>query len=94
MKDLALHWWPFAVTVGTVAGLLLGVAYFAHLRRTASLYVHGAAPMRAVAETLARVAGALLLFFLLARCSAAAAIGGLVGFSIGRQWVVAKTERG
>jgi hypothetical protein len=86
--DPALLWWPLPM----VAGALLGRAYFTHLRRTATLYLHGTSPLRAVTETIARVAAVLLSFCLLTRWSASAAIVGLVGFSIARQRVLARAE--
>ncbi len=89
MNELATLWWPIGAATGATAGLLLGVVYFMHIRSMAERYVGGAPPWRAAAGTLARICCAGVTFFLLARWSAAAAIAGLVGFTVARHWVVA-----
>lgn len=80
------------ILVGTAVGGLLGWGYFSHLRRTASLFVSGAPPLRPVLETIARLGGAGLVFFLLMKWGALAAIFALAGFTIGRQQATKKAR--
>jgi len=89
MNALATPWWPIGAATGATVGLLLGVVYFMHIRSMAERYVSGAPPWHAAAATLARICCAGVTFFLLTRWSAAAAICGLAGFTVARQWVVA-----
>jgi N-ATPase, AtpR subunit len=92
MMEQALIGSMMIMAGGAVAGLLLGLAYFAHMKRTCGLMLNGASPLMPVAETIVRFAGAIAAFALLMGWGAPAAIGGLAGFTVARQWVLARIE--
>lgn len=94
MSDVVAVWWLLHAPLGAVVGFALGAGYFASLQRTAAVYVSAAPAWRAIVLTLLRVAIALLVFAALARWSALAAVGGLVGFTAARQWMVSQARRG
>lgn len=71
-----------ALTIGTLAGLAIGLLHFALLRRTVAAYV-SAAPLRIpLLQTAARFAAGGAAFWLLVQWNAAAAISGLIGFTL------------
>jgi hypothetical protein len=92
MSEAFLIGWLYALLPGVLLGLIGGIAYFAHLRWTTQIYLDGASALRVTAISLARIAGALLLFAFLAKNSAAATLGGLLGFLGARKLVIAWTE--
>ena len=85
-------WIPQALA-GSLTGLVLGAVYFQLLRR-ATLAWAGAAPTLAavLAGAALRVAGAVAVFVLLMIWSATAAIFGLLGFALARQWIVMREK--
>jgi len=73
-----------ALICGTLAGLAVGVAYFALLQWSIAGYM-GASPLRTpLLLTALRFGLAAAAFWLLVQWSAAAAIGGLLGFTLAR----------
>lgn len=82
--------WPLVAGMA-VAGLALGLAYFAALRQTAALLGTGGSRLRPLLLTLARVAGAALAFFFAARLGAAPLLAAFLGFLAARalalRWV-------
>jgi hypothetical protein len=87
----AAIWSLFAFTcVGAVAGFALGLAYFALLRRSVErLSSEGPNVRVLLAGAAVRLAGALGLFLILMIWNPLAAVGGLVGFAIARQRMLA-----
>lgn len=67
-----------------LAGAALGVVYFYAVLRTVRLLVAGAAPSRIIPLYLLRGAGALLVFWLVARHGALALLLTLAGFLAAR----------
>ena len=76
-----------------VAGLVLGVAHFATLRKVTDLYLGGTAPGRALALQLARLAVLGGFLTVLALTGAAPLLAGVVGVLIGRA-IVLRRARG
>jgi N-ATPase, AtpR subunit len=72
------------IACGALAGLALGLVYFALLRHTVADYLRAASLWRGVALTAVRFAAAAAVFWLLVHWSAAAAFAGLVGFTLAR----------
>lgn len=77
-----------AILGGGLVGVLLGRIYFALLHKSTARLVHGGLDWSFAGWTMVRLIGALAAFVLLMRWSPAAAIAGLVGFSLARQWAV------
>jgi hypothetical protein len=77
-----------AIVGGGLVGVLLGRIYFAQLHRSAARLVHGGLDWSFAGWVVIRIVGALATFVLLMRWSPAAAIAGLLGFSLARGWVV------
>ena len=67
-----------------VAGLTLGLCYFALLRRTVGLYGSGCRGLAPVALTVARLAGATVFFAFAARLGALSLLAVFVGFLAAR----------
>jgi len=67
-----------------VAGLTLGLCYFALLRWTVRLYGAGRRSFAPVGLTLARLAGATIFFAFAARLSALSLLAAFVGFLAAR----------
>ena len=67
-----------------VGGLMLGVAYFATLRRTADLFAIGQGRSMPVALTLARLVGATLFLATAARFGALPLLSAFLGFLVAR----------
>ena len=82
--------WPLVVEMA-IAGLVLGLAYFAALRRTAALLGAGGSRLRPLLLTLVRVAGAALAFVFAARLGAPPLLAAFLGFLAARalalRWV-------
>ncbi len=70
-----------AFTGGTLSGTAIGFLYFALLRRTVAFFASGARVRVPLLLTVLRFCAAIGVFWLLAQWGAAAAIGGVVGFS-------------
>ena len=94
MSSMMSPSWPWAAAAGVPVGYLLGLAYFYHLRRCAERFTRQVSPLRIVATSVVRMLSALAVFFVLIQWSAAAALFGLVGFTIARRLMIAKTEPG
>ncbi len=71
-----------AITCGVLSGLAIGLVYFAVLRRTVTDCVSAAPIWSPLLLTALRLGAAALVFWLLAQWSAAAAISGLLGFTL------------
>ena len=83
---LAMNW-PLIAAM-TVAGLALGLAYFAVLRRTAELLGTGGGRLQPLLLTLARIAAAALAFFFAARLGAAPLLAAFLGFLAARAFAL------
>lgn len=73
-----------AIAGGGLAGLGVGLLHFALLRRTVADYVNAAPLWSPLLLTAVRFAAAAAVFWLLVQWSAAAAISGLLGFTLAR----------
>jgi len=82
MTQIATPSLALAITCGTLAGLVVGLVYFALLRRAVAGYVKGAQLKGPLLLTALRLAAVLIVFFALVQWSAAAAVAGLVGFTL------------
>ncbi len=71
-----------AIVGGALSGFAVGFVYFALLRRTVADYVTAAPLWSPLLWTALRLGAALVVFWLLAQWSAAAAISGLLGFTL------------
>jgi F1F0 ATPase subunit 2 len=69
--------------VGFIAGLIVGVAYFASLWWNTRLFTSGSAG-KAIALQLGRIAAAIAVLVLLARLSLVILLFGAVGFLVAR----------
>lgn len=82
MTDAATPGLALAIVCGVLAGFAVGLAYFAMLRRSVAGFV-GAGPVWSpLLWTALRLAAAIGAFWLLVQWSAAAAIAGLIGFTL------------
>jgi len=94
MTEVAATNLALAIACGALAGFAVGLVYFALLRRTVADYV-SAAPLRGpLLLTAVRLAIAALAFWLLVQWSAAAAISGLLGFTLARFGLRASAGQG
>jgi len=93
MSDEALGLdWPLVAAMA-VAGLALGLAYFAALRRTAMLLGAGGSRLRPLLLTLARIVAAALAFFVAARLGAAPLLAAFLGFLTARELTLSWVRR-
>jgi hypothetical protein len=69
------------IVVAGLMGLLIGLVYFAALRRAVRYYVGGAAVAPALALTAFRVTFAIIAFWLIAHWSAVALVSAAAGFA-------------
>ena len=79
-----------AIACGALAGLAVGLVYFALLRRAVAGYVSGADLKGPVLLTALRFGIAAVAFWLLVQWSGAAAISGLLGFTLAQLGLRAK----
>ena len=70
--------------LAVIAGVLLGLAYFAALHRTVVLLAIGGSWLGPSALTLGRIGGAMILLALAARLGAAPLLGASLGFFLAR----------
>lgn len=77
-----------AAAVAGCAGVALGLAYFAALRRTVALMAGGAGWRRPAALTLLRIGGAVALLALGARLGAPTLLAVFAGFLAARTWAL------
>jgi F1F0 ATPase subunit 2 len=82
VTDLTLGF-PAQAAVGFIAGLIVGVAYFASLWWNTRLLTTGSAG-RAIALQLGRIAAAVAVLVLLARLSLVTLLFGALGFLVAR----------
>ena len=82
VTDLTLGF-PAQAAVGFIAGLIVGVAYFASLWWNTRLFTTGSAG-RAIALQLGRIAAAVAVLVLLARLSLVTLLFGALGFLVAR----------
>jgi len=75
-----------------VGGLLLGVAYFTAVWRSAALFSLGRGRVMPAALTLARLAGAALFFALAARYGALPPLSALLGFLVARGFALRRAR--
>jgi len=76
-----------------VAGLTLGLGYFALLRRTVRLYGSGHRHLAPVALTVVRLAGAAVFLALAARLGALSLLAAFLGFLVARTVAVRRSQR-
>lgn len=74
---------PALAAIGFIAGLVVGVAYFASLWWNTRLFTTGSAG-RAIALQLGRIAAAVAVLVLLARLSLVTLLFGALGFLVAR----------
>lgn len=74
---------PLALAVAA-AGLLVGLSYFAALRRTVQLYGANGNPLWPAALTIGRMVGAAAFLVLAARLGALPLLAGFSGFILAR----------
>lgn len=74
---------PALAAIGFIAGLVVGVAYFASLWWNTRLFTTGSAG-RAIALQLGRIAAAVAVLVLLARLSLITLLFGALGFLVAR----------
>jgi len=84
MTEVAATKLALAIACGGAAGLVLGLVYFALLRRSVADYTSSAPLWSPLLLTTLRLAAAAVVFWLLVQWSAAAAISGLLGFTLAR----------
>ena len=77
-----------AGAIGAFLGAALGLIHLRSLRHTVWIYVSGGRTGRALVATALRLCGALFVFVVLTRWGVAPALGGIVGFSCTRAWVL------
>ena len=82
-----------AVAVFAAAGLVLGMGYFASLRRGVRIAVARHAWLPYMLLALARIAAAALFFTFAARWGMAALLGALAGFLLARQLAARAARR-
>lgn len=84
----------FSITAvtGLAVGGLVGAIYFTHLRGVAERFVAGASPLSAAGGAILRIGLTLAVFVALMRWSPVAALAGLAGLTLARQWVIAWTR--
>ncbi len=81
------------VTAMAAAGLLLGLCYFAALRRTAALYGARRGAFAPLALTLGRIAAISLFLLLAAKLGALSLLAAFAGFFLSRAIAVGATGR-
>ena len=81
------------VTAMACAGVLVGLAYFAALRRTSILVAAGAAWRGPAALTVSRIGGAAVFLALAARLGAAALLAAFFGFLVARALALRAARR-
>lgn len=67
-----------------LAGFAFGIAYFAALRRTVTLFAAGRGWLGPLLLTLARIAAAAILLAIVAKLGATALLAALLGFLVAR----------
>jgi F1F0 ATPase subunit 2 len=75
---------PGLTILMAVAGLALGLVYFASLRRSVTMFVGGKSWLGPVALTLGRMGAAVALLYLAAKLGAASLFAALIGFLMAR----------
>ena len=93
MSGIEVASWTLSPVVGAGVGLLLGMAYFANLRRVSARILLDASPIYIAVTAVVRFAIAALVFLALTRLGAGAVISGLGGFTVARSWTLARKER-
>lgn len=86
---------PFALLVLAIAsaGFVFGLAYFAALKRSASLFAYGRSRAAALALTLGRIAAAFLFLSAVARLGAACLLAAFLGFLLARALALRAARR-
>ncbi len=72
-----------------IGGVALGLAYFSALKRSTDVFAQDDGWRLALLLTVARFAGAAVVFFLIAQAGAVALISSFVGFLIARSLALA-----
>ena len=78
------------IAAGGLAGFVIGLIYFRHLRQSLENFCGSGSPLKLVVGSIARILAAVGLFVVLMQWSAVAALSGLVGFSLARSLLVTK----
>jgi len=91
--QLPLHFGPLTVAAMLVAGLALGFAYFALMRRSTESYLAGGGWLAPLALTAARLAGTVAVLAVAAHFGAASLLAVFGGFLIARAIVLRRVRR-
>jgi NhaP-type Na+/H+ or K+/H+ antiporter len=92
-EPLPVAFEPFTVAVMLVAGIGLGFAYFALMRRSTESYLAGGGWLAPLALTAARLAGAVVVLAVAAHFGAASLLAVFGGFLIARAIVLRRVRR-
>jgi hypothetical protein len=92
MMDQSLIGWVGVALAGSAIGMLVGAIHFRHLRHVAECCIAGASLPSCAIGSILRVGGTLLTFLALIKWSPIAALSGLAGFTLSRQWTFARTK--
>jgi len=84
MTDISLIAHPELTLLMAFAGLMLGLLYFAALKRSVALLVGGDGWLGPLALTLGRIAAAAIFLFVAAKLGAAPLLGGFAGILTAR----------
>ena len=80
-------------SAAALVGLVVGLVYFAVLRRTVELYTKGRSGFTVIAPTLGRIAGAIAFFGLTARLGALPLLSSFLGFLSARMLALRVARR-
>ena len=80
-------------SAAALVGLVVGLVYFAALRRTVELYTKGRSGFTAIALTLGRIAVAIAFFGLAARLGALLLLSSFLGFLLARMLALRMARR-
>jgi len=75
---------PSLTILMAVAGVVLGLVYFASLKRSVTMFVGGKGWLGPVVLTLGRIGAAVALLYLAAKLGAASLLAAFIGFLMAR----------
>ena len=93
MTNNALFIDPGLTIFMTVAGIALGLLYFASLKRSVTMFVGGKSWLAALALTLGRIGAAVVLLYLAAKLGAASLLAAFIGFLMARALALRAEKR-
>ena len=93
MSDAMLHSAAAIASAMAVAGFILGLGYFASLRRTVALFGTTRRGFTLVALTVGRIGGAVLFLFFAARQGALPLLAAFFGFLLARALALRAARR-